>query len=150
MIPYDEYWLTWKWSDTSWMIPFAIYWMNIWMNRHHSCECVGHHQGTTEQPTCCIRCSPIKWGKLSWLGFTKKIQEGSHLTSTTSGHEIILDGVTCCKNQLILNNWYNVECYALFEGIFFFVVCLRTLSVKRKFKCMTGNIHEKSSCFFII
>ena len=26
--------------------------------------CWACHPGTTEQPTCCIRCSPIKWGKL--------------------------------------------------------------------------------------
>ena len=41
--------------------------------------CWEGHPGTTEQLTCCIRCSLIKWGKLSWLAFTEKIQEGSHV-----------------------------------------------------------------------
>ena len=60
--------------------PTAIYWMNIWVNRHHSCKCVGQVILAPQiQPICCIRCSPIKWGKVSWLAFTKKIQEGSHV-----------------------------------------------------------------------
>ena len=41
--------------------------------------CWAGHPGTTEQPTCCIGCPPIKWGKFSWLAFTKKTQEGSHV-----------------------------------------------------------------------
>ena len=68
-----------RWNKLK-MIPHCIYWMNIWVNRHHSCKCVGHVILAPQiQPTCCIRCSPIKWGKLSWLAFTKKIQEGSHV-----------------------------------------------------------------------
>ena len=79
--------------------PHCIYWMNISVNRHHSCKCVGHVILAPQiQPTCCIRCSPIKWGKLSWLAFTKKIQEGSHVRKW-----VIWLLQLCKKNVLIPN-----------------------------------------------
>ena len=48
-------------------------WIYGWID-FHSCKCVGHVILAPQiQPTCCIRCSPIKWGKLSRLAFTMKI-----------------------------------------------------------------------------
>ena len=65
-------------------------------DRHHSCKCVGqvtlapqidttyanvlgrsswHHR---YNPPAALGALHLKWGKLSWLAFTKNIQEGSH------------------------------------------------------------------------
>ena len=49
--------------------------------------CSTGHPGTKEQPTCCIRCSPINKVNLAGLPLTRRFKkaamfEGSHLTST--------------------------------------------------------------------
>ena len=77
----EEYWLTSEWSDTQVANdPYCIYWMNIWVNRHHSCKCVGHVILAPQiQPTCCIRCSPINEVSLAGLLLSWRFKKAAML-----------------------------------------------------------------------
>ena len=60
------------------------------------------------QPTCCIRCSPIKWGNFSRLAFTMKIQEGSHVRRQVIW---LLQSWNQISNQFLkIKEMYNSHC----------------------------------------
>ena len=60
----------------------AVYWMNIWVNRHH--KCWAGHPGTTEQRTNCIRFSPIKEISLASLLLPRRFKRAAILGDESS------------------------------------------------------------------